>query len=217
MMNSMRHVWNKVQAFWPIRLMIACALLPLIPACQSRGPVVPNEALAVASAKYNEIILREGDVVKISFPGAKDLDDTYQIRRDGKISLRQVGEVTAVGKTPAQLEKEVLALYEPQLVVKQVSVTLGSSAYPVFITGAVGRPGKVMADRPLSVLEAIMEAGGFDYKRANTKGVIILRETNGEMANFKVNLKDVLEGRMTTPFYLKPSDIVYVPEKFSWF
>jgi hypothetical protein len=30
-------------------------------------------------------------------------------------------------------------------------------------------------------------------------------------------MKDVLHGKTTRPFYLKPSDIVYVPEKFSWF
>ena len=30
-------------------------------------------------------------------------------------------------------------------------------------------------------------------------------------------LKEALEARQSKPFYLKPSDIVYVPEKFSWF
>src|ERR1700739_1865456 len=32
-------------------------------------------------------VLREGDTVKISFPGAQNLDETEQIRLDGKISL----------------------------------------------------------------------------------------------------------------------------------
>jgi hypothetical protein len=35
--------------------------------------------------------------------------------------------------------------------------------------------------------------------------------------NYTLNLKLVLQGRQGTPFYLKPADIVYVPEKFSWF
>jgi hypothetical protein len=74
-----------------------------------------------------------------------------------------------------------------------------------------------MADRPLSVFEAVMEAGGFDFARANTKEVLVLREGGGEMTTFRLNLKDTLEGRNTKPFYVRPSDVVYVREKFSWF
>ena len=31
------------------------------------------------------------------------------------------------------------------------------------------------------------------------------------------DLKLVLQGKQSEPFYLKPSDIIYVPEKFAWF
>jgi len=169
-------------------------------------------------AKYSTITLREGDVLNISFPGAPTLDKTCQIRRDGKISLAQVGEVTAAGRTPAELEKDLLKLYEPELVVKQVSVSLGSSAYPIFVIGAVLRPGKVMVDRPVSAFEAVMEAGGFDFAKANTKEVTVLREdSEGKVTTFKLNMKAVLDGKPATPFYMKPSDVIFVREKFSWF
>ena len=62
-----------------------------------------------------------------------------------------------------------------------------------------------------------MEAGGFDYSRANLTHVGVIRQEGGELKNFTLNLKQVLEGKSNAPFYLKPSDIVYVPEKFSWF
>jgi protein involved in polysaccharide export with SLBB domain len=88
----------------------------------------------------------------------------------------------------------------------------------VFVTGAVLRPGKILADRPLTVLEAVMEAGGADFARANLKEVVVVRRVEGgQTANFRVNLRDTLNGRRSEPFYLKPSDIVYVPEKFNWF
>jgi polysaccharide export outer membrane protein len=187
--------------------------------CQTEAPPVSAEIMAQAAAKYDSIVLREGDVLKISFPGAPSLDVTaIQIRRDGKINLTQVGEITAAGKTPGELEKELLKLYESQLVVKQVSVSLGSSAYPVFVIGAVLRPGKVMADRPMSAFEAVMEAGGFDFARANTKAVSVLREgSDGKVTTFKLNMRATLDGRPSPPFYVKPSDVIYVREKFSWF
>lgn len=161
--------------------------------------------------------MREGDVVKIAFPGAPSLDTTQQIRRDGKIALSPVGEIAVVGMTPAELEKEVLKLYSSQLVSKEVAVTVVSSSFPVFVTGAVIRPGKISSDHPITALEAIMEAGGFDYTKANLKAVVVVRHEEGRVKSYTLNLKLVLQGKQSEPFYLKPSDIIYVPEKFAWF
>jgi protein involved in polysaccharide export with SLBB domain len=85
------------------------------------------------------------------------------------------------------------------------------------VTGAVLRPGKVLSNHPITALEAIMEAGGFNYAKANLKSVAVIRHEQGQVKNYTLNLKLVLEGKPSTPFYLKPSDIVYVPERFAWF
>lgn len=162
-------------------------------------------------------LLRAGDVIRVSFPGTPALESTQQIRRDGKINLEIVGEVSAAEKTPAELEKELLALFAPNLVNKEVKVTVVSSSFAVFVTGAVMRPGKVQVDRPLTAFEAIMEAGGFDMEKANTKAVVVIRHENGTNTNYKLNLKTILDGKPTTPFQLKAFDTVYVPEKFQWF
>lgn len=193
------------------------AIAALLTGCQTTAPVASAEIIEQASAKFDTIILREGDVVRITFPGASNLDDTQQIRRDGKLALKQVGDLQAAGKSLADLEKEVLKLYESQLVVKQVSVTMGSSAYPIFVIGAVLKPGKIMSDKPLSIFEAVMEAGGFDLQRANMKKVVVLRESPEGVTSFTLNLKDTLDGKNVKPFYLKPSDVVFVKQKFSWF
>ena len=192
----------------------AALVLIMIAGCQTTQPKGPAEP---ATEHSEEIILREGDVVKISFPGAPNLDATEQIRRDGKISLSLVGDVTAAGLTPSELEKAILKLYSSQLVTKEVTVTVTSSTFPVFVTGAVVRPGKVLSDHPITALEAIMEAGGFDFSKADLGHVRVVRTEKGGTKNYTLNLKEALQARQSTPFYLKPSDIVYVPEKFSWF
>jgi len=78
-------------------------------------------------------------------------------------------------------------------------------------------PGKILSDHPITALEAVMEAGGFDYTTANTKDVKIIRNEGGKMKNYRVNLQRILDGSEGTPFYLKPQDIIYVREKFAWF
>ncbi len=148
---------------------------------------------------------------------APNLNDSQQIRRDGKIALSMVGEVVAAGLTPADLEKEILKLYSSQLVTKEVTVTVTSSSFPIFVTGAVIRPGKILSDHPITALEAIMEAGGFDYAKADLGHVRVVRTEKAGTKNYTLNLKEALQAKQSTPFYLKPSDIVYVPEKFSWF
>jgi protein involved in polysaccharide export with SLBB domain len=98
-----------------------------------------------------------------------------------------------------------------------VTVEVESSSFPVYVTGAVLRPGKITSDHPITALEAIMEAGGFDYTKANLKAVEVVRQEGDQTKNYTLNLKLTMEGKVNKPFYLKPSDIVYVPEKFSWF
>lgn len=156
-------------------------------------------------------------MVNVFFPGSTSLDTTQQIRRDGKVVLPLVGEVTAAGKTPADLQAELIKLYAPQVATKQVVVTVQSSAFPVFVTGAVLRPGKVMSDRPITALDAVMEAGGFDYTKADLKTVVVIRQEKSGTTKFTLNLKSAMAGAPGKPFYLKPSDIIYVPEKFTWF
>jgi polysaccharide biosynthesis/export protein len=177
-----------------------------------------NESSKQIVPSHSEIItLREGDDLKISFPGSANLDTTQQIRRDGKISLPLVGEVQAAGETPNELQDNLIKLYAPQISSKEVIVTVESSAFPVYVTGCVIRPGKISSDKPMTALEAVMEAGGFDYEKANLRSVRVIRSENGVSKSYTLNLKLALNGNEDKPFYLKPSDIVYVPERFSWF
>ena len=44
----------------------------------------------------------------------------------------------------------------------------------------------------MTVLEAVMEAGGFDYATANLKAIKIIRENPA--ANYTLNFKGVFQG-----------------------
>jgi polysaccharide biosynthesis/export protein len=191
-----------------ILALLAAVVLGLT-GCQS-PTTTPIESADLAPA--SSMRLSEGDIVRIVFPGATNLNMLQQIRRDGKMSLPLVGEVTAAGLTPDELEKEVLRLYEPQLLQKEVRVSLDSSAYPVYVSGAVLRPGKIMLDRPMTALEAISEAG-VNHARAKLTKVRVTRREGNTLKHYELNLKDVMEGKSNTPFYLKPADVIFVPEK----
>ena len=60
---------------------------------------------------------------------------------------------------------------------------------------------------------AIMEAGGFDSARAKPSAVTVLRLENGKQRHYRIDLKAALRGNDSSPFQLKPFDIIHVPEK----
>ncbi len=200
----------------------ACVLLLMLGAAGCRTPEftkVEERATATptnAMGQAEVLVLHEGDLLKISFPGAPNMNTTQQIRRDGRIALPLKGEFKAAGLTTSEMEKELLKLYAPELVTKEVTVTVESASFPIYVTGAVLRPGKLIYDRPITALEAVMEAG-VDYGKANLKSVTVIRHEGGRMHRFKLNLKQVLQGQPSQPFSLKPSDIIFIPERFSWF
>ncbi|HEV2319530.1 MAG TPA: polysaccharide biosynthesis/export family protein [Verrucomicrobiae bacterium] len=169
------------------------------------------------SSQPQPTILRQGDVVKISFPGAANLNETEQIRLDGKISMPLVGDVQAAGLTPDQLQQNLVKLYAPQISSSDVTVAIESASFPVYVTGCVLSPGRISSNQPLTVLEAIMEAGGFDYSRANLRKIHVIRRENDTSQSYVLNLNAVLKGEDKNDFFLQPNDIVYVPEKFAWF
>jgi len=207
-------------AFWG--LVTGCQTQPSDAGFQPPDQLMRQVSQAAQPAPTNQpnaVVLREGDVLKITFPDApnSNLDTMQAIRRDGKITMPNVGEISAAGKTPADLERELSEKYKPLLLSSEVIVTVQSSFFPVYVTGMVLKPGEVMSDRPITALEAIMKAGGFDYTKANLKAVRVIRFEGGQFHNVALNLKDVMKGKKSEPYYLKPSDIVFVPERFTWF
>jgi polysaccharide biosynthesis/export protein len=183
--------------------------------CEAPPPIPSGEA-----EQHEELTLREGDAVKVSFPGAPNLDVAPQpVRRDGKITLPILGEVTAAGLTPIELQDQLTKQLSGQLQSKEVVVTVVSSSFSVFVDGSVLRPGRIDTDRPLTVLEAVMQAGGFDYLHADTANVLVIRHKTGSKGYdyITIDLKQVLDGKKTDLFYLAPNDVVHVPQKFNWF
>ncbi len=211
---------GKVRFIFCARVATATLILPALLAlagCQT-PPAGNHRSVPPVAFASEPATLREGDTLKISFPGAPNLDTTQPVRSDGKIILPIVGEMSVLGMTPAALEKNLIQRYSSQLLSKEVTVAVEPAPFVVYVTGAVLRPGKVTSSHPLSALQAIMEAGGFDYAKANQKAVkIIHHDETGAAKSSTVNLKLEMQGKSGAAVALKPSDIVFVPEQFTWF
>jgi len=153
-------------------------------------------------------------MIKVSYADESVPDQTQKIRRDGKVSLPLIGEVTAAGKRVIDFQHELVSRYEGQLENGEVLVTLENGTATVTVSGFANRPGRVVFDRPTTVYQAIMEAGGVsDYGSASN--VHLTRVINGEQRTETINLRPSIHGEPTKPKYVQDGDVIYISR--SWF
>jgi polysaccharide biosynthesis/export protein len=157
------------------------------------------------------LILASGDVVKLTFSATPELNQSQKIRVDGKLSLPLVGEVDAAGKTVGQLQGELVQLYKSQLKTPEVTVSLEGSLTTVTVSGAVLKPSKFAFERPTTIFQAIMEAGG-PTPYGNLGHVRLVRTVNGVTKSQLFDLHRMLRGEEAKPFYVRDGDVIFVPQ-----
>jgi polysaccharide export outer membrane protein len=157
------------------------------------------------------VIIGPGDVIRINFNGAPEMSQSLKIRADGKVTLPVIGPTYVANRTLPQLESELKRLYSSQLANSDIVVTLESGSIEVYIAGSVRSPGKLAFDRPTTMLQAIMQAGG-PTPFGNLRSVHLIRITNGIERTQLVDLRPTLAGRTTKAFYVKNGDIIQVPQ-----
>ncbi len=199
------------------------ALLPLPAGAQSRsGPAAPDpsprpapaaaaRASAAAAWTEQEYKLGPGDKLRVEVYGEPQLSQSLQVRPDGRITMPLIGEVLATTQTAAQLRDTIGTSLKEYITNPVVTVIVQEAvAAQVYVIGEVARPGVQVMQGPLTVLQALAQAGGLkefadkDDIRILRKGAAGLTQTLG------FNYKDAMKGRLE-PVLLQPGDTVVVP------
>src|SRR5205809_3139881 len=121
--------------------LIAAALA--FASCQAPPPPLPNPP-----GPKTAVRLSPGDTIKVAYADESVPDQTQKIRRDGKVSLPFIGEVTAAGKWVIDFQHELVSRYEGQLENSEVLVMLENGVATVIGSGFANRPGPINLDRP---------------------------------------------------------------------
>jgi len=176
--------------------------------CQTQPPL-PNP-----SGPKTAVRLSPGDTIKVAYADESVPDQTQKIRRDGKVSLPFIGEVTAADKRLMDFQHELASRYEGQIGNSEVLVTLETGAGHVIVSGFAHKPGKIDFDRPKTLYQVIMEAGGAtDY--GSLSNVHLTRMINGEQRTEVINLRPTVHGKPTLPIYVQDGDVIYISR--NWF
>lgn len=198
--------------------------------CAGGGPLNQGGASAVpeistttggavdTSANNSEYRIGVDDVVKVDVWKNPDLSVEVPVRPDGMISVPLIGDVGVGGKVPAEVAeiiKEKLSVYIRKPRVTVIMAQLNSHAFlsRVRVTGAVNEPMTLEYRQGLTVMDAILEAGGLS-KFASANKTKLYRKLDDTSSVYPVKLNDILKkGDLRTNFDLAPGDVITVPER----
>lgn len=118
-------------------------------------------ALLVGGAAAQEYTIGPGDVLQLSFWQDPTLNTTVRVGQDGYISVDIIGRIEAAGKTPLQLQDDIvrqMSRLNNRISQAVVRVTEYNYRY-VFVTGQVNEPGKLTFEQIPDLVTILNEAG----------------------------------------------------------
>jgi len=219
----------KIGTFKTWRLLLL-ALLPLSAFGQSAEPMAdpaaatpspstvvapaPSPLSATEAAMYQ---IGPGDVLQVFVWRNPELTVSVPVRPDGKISTPLVEDMVAIGKTPTELARDVETVLGEYIRSPQVSIivmTPQSQFSQVKVVGQVARPAPLPYRSGMTVLDAVLAAGGMTQFAAGNRTKIV-RTENGKQVEIKVKLDDIVnDGDIKQNVEVRPGDLIVVPE--SW-
>lgn len=160
-----------------------------------------------------EFRLSPGDVIQVKFFYNPELEDTIQIRPDGMISMPFIGELRVEGFTVGELRLRLEELYGP--IVKDPGITIQVRQFAtqkIYVGGEVLAPRVVTLSGELTVLDAIMEAGGNTRIGSDEKIILIRKDDQGLPVRYQLRLMEDDQQTEVGSIPLRPYDVVLVPE-----
>ena len=173
------------------QLLVALALLVLIP----------------FSARAGDYVIGEGDGLEIAVWGVKDLTFPVKVRPDGKITVPGLGDVSASGQTPANLQTSLSTRLKELVKNPIVTVTVRDiTNSKVYFFGGGVKAGVYDLSRRTTLLQLLCTIG--EVKTADLKKSYLLR--NGKM--IKVNFHNLfINGEAEDDTLLESGDSLFIP------
>jgi polysaccharide export outer membrane protein len=150
--------------------------------------------------------LAREDVIEVSVWKEPELSRTMPIRPDGKIAMPLIGELTAEGKKPVELETEIQQKLASLVRDPRVTVIVHDvNGSRVFVTGMVNHAGAFPLRSSMNVLQALALAGGLG--EFADRGSISVVRADGRRV--EVDYDDLVNGKSKVT--LGAGDTVVVP------
>lgn len=192
--------------------------LVFLTACVTKAPVQNTDGPTRFSQSEGEYQIGIDDRVQVSVWKNPELSVVVPVRPDGMISVPLIGDIPAGGNTATQVAdtiKQKLSVYirDPSVTVIITELRSHEFLSRVRVTGAVRTPRSLPYRQGMTVLDAVLEAGGINEFAAPNR-TKLYRNQKGVTKVLDVELVNILsKGQLGTNFELFPGDVVTIPER----
>lgn len=199
-----------ISFFWVLFTLAGCSSM--------QPPMSGDGAIQTDEAAITEYLIGVDDQVQVNVWRNPELSVTMPVRPDGKISLPLIGDVQAGGRTPPDVAEEIrqrLSEYvrEPNVTVILTDLRNHEYISRVRVTGAVQTPTSIAHRQGMTVLDAVLQAGGVNEFAAPNRAKLY-RKIGNDTKVYPIDLSGILnEGKLATNYELMPGDIITVPER----
>jgi len=146
-----------------------------------------------------------------------ELGAKVQVRPDGRITTPLISDMSAVGKTPAQLSEDIKAELSKYIRDPRVSVIIenfsGTYSQQVRIIGATEKPASLPYRANMTLLDAMIAVGGLSEFAAGDRARLIRADrASGKQVEYKLRLNKLLkQGDSSANVKLEPGDVIIIP------
>ncbi len=162
----------------------------------------------ISHVQSSEVIIRTGDVLQIEIPGEVDFENSFQVKRDGTLTLPEVGKISIIGKTLSQVNTELATILGKEYrAINNFNVYLIERRLPIKVLGFVKIPGMVDLPEDGNVQMALQNSGG---ALAGAQLDKIQLNRQGKITTF--DYKKYLDtGDFSILPKIEPLDVIFVP------
>ena len=201
-----------------IARLAAVVLMFALAACAGQPPAIPTSSSAGSDAAPADYRIGPGDQLQVFVWRSPELTVSVPVRPDGKISIPLVQDVSAIGKTPMELSKEIEGRLKQFVNDPKVTVIVQSFVGPfsqqVRVIGEAAKPQAVPYRAHMSLLDVMIQVGGLTKFAAGNRAVIV-RKVDGKEHTYPVYLSSLIndgEVQYNTP--MEPGDILIIPQTY---
>ena len=192
------------------------AVIALVSAGCSTNPAYPPAPRVTPSSDYAYTI-GPLDTVNVIVWRNPELSMTVPVRPDGKISTPLVEDLSALGKSPPELARDIekaLAKYIRDPVVTVVVTTfVGPASEQIRVIGEATKPQILAYRKTMTLLDVMISVGGLTDFADGNRATIFRSSEGGKL--YSVRLKDLVKGGdITANADMRPGDILIIPQSF---
>lgn len=172
---------------------------------------VPKKSASSALTQKKPFVFGPEDELEISVWENPDLKTKMPVRPDGFISFPLIGDVQALGLTPAQLKVKITTRLKKFVTDPIVTVIVEEiNSIKISVAGEVNEPDSYKVNRPITLLHLFALAKGFTDK-ADLKRSYLLRDGKKLDIDFFALVK---QDDFSQNIWLQSGDLVFIHDNF---